>query len=211
MQVDLDAVGIELFARCLKDAYLLMRRQTRPDSRGLGTRFDADVTRVAAALFFRHGSPYGYMQYVFDKSAEFGSDISYPGIFLSDKMVNRYFLDRVDRYNELKLIAQLQTGELEHRLSMGETLSEVLMDSSAQLNAVFRYAAACSAECRKLADCFVAEACEMLLFEPYYRELFSKWLPEEMKDERALVTEYLRRNGAVPGTPVAQSEGVSSG
>lgn len=211
MVADLDSVGIEMYARRLKEAYLTLRRMTRPDSYGLGARHDDAINRVAAALYYRKGSPFGYMQYAFDKASEFGSDTSYTGIFLSDKMVNRYFMDRKSREDEIRLLLSLQSAELERRLNEGDTLRVVLLDPSAQLSAAFRLAAAMSAGDTELAGYFAAEACELLLFEPIYRELLGKWLPEDLKDDRSLLTKYFSRDGVVHGTPPAKSEGVPAG
>lgn len=208
---DLDSAGIEMYACRLKETYLMLRRVTRPDSCGLGARYDEAVNRVAAALYYRSGNPVSYMQYAFDKSSEFGNDVSYPAIFLSEKMVNRYFMDRKSREEEIRLLLRLQTAELERRLSEGDSLRAVLCDPLAQMSSVFRLAAAFSAGDTELAGRFVEDAREMLLFEPLYKELLGKWIPEDLKDARSLLTKHFGGNGVVHGAPSAGSEGVPAG
>lgn len=174
---------LEAFVKALRESYLLLRRQTRKDSVGLGPRFEPELRRLAGQLMHRGGDPRSYMQWIFDQAAEHGSDISYPRIIFSGEMVNRYFLARIKRRGELELLARLQAGELECRLRE-KPMEEVLRDPRVELNALFRFLSAHLAGLIELKEELRKDAMLMLDYEPLYREIYAEWLPEECKNER---------------------------
>ena len=181
----MDTPGVEEkldnFVATLRDAYLTLRRQTRPDSVGLGPRFEPQLRRLAGQLMHRGGDPRSYMQYIFDQAAEHGSDTAYTRIIFSNEMVNRYFLARSKRKDELELLARLQAQELECRLKNGAPLEKVLRDPRVELSALFRFLSADLAGLTELKEELRKDAMLMLDYEPLYREVYAKWLPEDSK------------------------------
>jgi len=178
---------LDSFVKALRDAYLMLRRQTRKDSVGLGARFEPDLRRLAGQLMHRGGDPRSYMQWIFDQAAEHGSDISYPRIIFSKEMVNRYFLARAKRRDELELLARLQARELECRLR-NKSMEEVLRDKHVELSVLFRFITAHLAGLTELKEELRKDAVLMLDYEPLYREVYAEWLPEECKNERTAAT-----------------------
>lgn len=174
--------NLETYVCLFKEAYVEQRRQSRPDARGgIPSSRDEDVIRIAAALKKRNGDPRSYMQYVFDAANLHGQDVAYLNCILSEKMVNKYFESRGPRRAELQMLMKMQGDELEAALKSGRSLREILTDPLSQMGVVFRYAAARAAGDEQLASQFEKEARRMLLVEPIYRELFSKWIPEDMR------------------------------
>jgi hypothetical protein len=164
---------------------LTLRRMTRKDSIGLGPRFEPELRRLAGQLLYRGGDPRSYMQYVFDQAAEHGSDITYPRILFSNEMVNRFFLARVTRRDELELLARLQAHTLEARLNDGRSMEDILRDPREELSAVFRFLVAHLSKLTELENELRDDATMMLDYEPLYREVYGKWLPEELKNAHA--------------------------
>lgn len=174
---------LDAFVVALREAYLTLRRQTRKDSIGLGPRYESELRRLAGQLLHRGGDPRSYMQFMFDQAAEHGSDISYPRLIFSNEMVNRYFLARTKRREELELLARLQANQLEVRLSNGRKMEEILRDPRVELTALFRFVAAHLAGLADLEGELREDAKMMLMYEPLYAEIYRKWLPEEMRNE----------------------------
>lgn len=176
---------IDSFVKALRDSYLTLRRQTRKDSVGLGPRWEQDLRRLAGQLLHRGGDPRSYMQFVFDQAAEHGSDISYPRIFFSGDTVNKYFVSRSKRREELEIMARLQATQLEARLKNGRDVEEILRDRDMELSALFRFVAAHLYGLKKLEEELRTDAMTMLIYEPIYREIYGKWLPEEVRNATA--------------------------
>lgn len=178
----------DAFVRVLRESYLALRRRTRPDSLGLGPRFEPELRRLAGQLMYRGGDPRSYMQFLFDQAAEHGSDTTYPKIMFSAEMINRYFLARSKRREELELLAHLQAGQLESRVNNGRPVEEVLRDQRIELNAIFRFVVAHLYGFVELEKELREDALTMLDYEPLYREIYRKWLPEELKNERPVAS-----------------------
>ena len=179
---------LDAFVRALRDAFLTLRRMTRKDSIGLGPRFEPELRRLAGQLLYRGGDPRSYMQYVFDQAAEHGSDIAYPRILFSNEMVNRFFLARVKRREELELLAHLQAHTLETRLNDGRQMEDILRDPQLELSVIFRFLVAHLSKLPELENELRDDAMMMLNYEPLYREVYGKWLPEELKNAHAAAT-----------------------
>lgn len=174
----------DVFVKALRESYLALRRRTRSDSLGLGPRFEPELRRLAGQLMYRGGDPRSYMQFLFDQAAEHGSDTTYPKIMFSADMLNRYFLARSKRREELELLSHLQAGQFESRISNGRQVEEILRDPRVELNAVFRFVVAHLYGLVELEKELREDASTMLDYEPLYREIYRKWLPEELKNER---------------------------
>lgn len=175
---------IPAFVEALRDAYVTLRRQTRKDSVGLGKRAEPQLRRLAGALYHRGGDPYAYMQFCFDIAAEHARDISYTRIIFSDGMINRFFMARDKRRAELELLLRLQADDLATYLDLGRKLEDILRDDHIGFSPPFRFVAAVQAGNSDLVEEFREEAEEMMKFEPLYRDIYRKWLPEDLKHGR---------------------------
>lgn len=175
---------IAQYVDALRDAYLTLRRTTRPESFGLGRKHDPELRKLAVSLFNRRANPYSYMQYMFDCGAMRGNDVAFANIIFSPKMLNMYFMERPEREADLKILSGLQSNLLSVQLKKGKSLERILLDQSYELNAVFRYVAALAANQPQLAKIFAEDAKRMMMFEPLYAELYKDWLPkpQELRD-----------------------------
>lgn len=169
---------IAQYVDALRDAYLILRRQTRPESFGFGRQHDPELKKLAVSLFNRRANPYSYMQYMFDRAAVHGNDVTFANIIFSPKMLNMYFMERPERESDLRILYGLMSNTLSVQLKKGKSLERVLLDPSYELNAVFRYVAALAANQPRLAEVFAEDAKRMMMFEPLYAELYKDWLPK---------------------------------
>lgn len=176
-QTDLNDIYID----ALKDAYLTLRRRYDPSSYGIGKCFTPRLAPIADLLIQGKGDPYAYMQFVFDHFATKTCDV-YPNMVMSPKLVTLFLEARKDCEEELKLILRLQSDYVTTHTKNGRPLEYILKDRLAPLSAVFRFALAWSSQLFDVAELFRLDATRMLMFEPLYKQLLFKWLPEDMKN-----------------------------
>lgn len=172
---------VAIYVEALKDAYCILRRHHKSDFKGLGAGYNEQIVPIAERLIRLNGCPYAYMQYVFDCMAATGGDVYVP-MFCSEKMVDSFISGRVERERELDIIVYGQAEKVKARLRDGLTLDQILDDPDLPLSSVFCYALACSEQRHDLAVKFENGAKRMLIFEPHYKKLLGKWLPEKMKN-----------------------------
>jgi len=172
---------VAIYVEALRDAYYRLRKRIDPRFMGLSVSYNERLEPIAEALIDHNGDPYSYLLFVFDRLLEYG-DAVYPNMFISQKMLNRFFEWRPVRIEQLRRIVHTQEVLVKAALRDGLGLPEILLDMNFQMGAPFRYALAYSNGLPEIAERFREETERMLIFEPYYKELLGNWLPERMKN-----------------------------
>lgn len=181
-QKSVDVLLAELYsayAFALKDAYVTLRKRFRPDYTGRTNSPEEKWIACAAVLANNDLNPYSYAQFIFDITLTTHGDV-YENQFLSLKLANEFVAERPRLIERIKLSIRLQADTISVRTGKGEALDTILDDRYAGLSPIFSFAAAWSVGQFALAEKFRSDATLMLKFEPLYRELLGKWLPEDM-------------------------------
>jgi hypothetical protein len=162
----------------LKEAFVGIQRRYRPDIRRAGGD-DLKWRNTAFLLLANECNPFAYMSFAFDACSHLGT--VYPNMVTTGHMVQKYVMERPDIESDLKLLIKLQADSISHLLKRGRSLEEVLLDTTLELSAVFRFALAWSENRHDIAARFREAAQRMLTFQPLYKQLLAKWLPEELR------------------------------
>lgn len=170
---------IEWYADAVTKAFLQMRRRYRPELTFMSHRDQKMVEGLAQLLWQNKINPYNYVRFVYDLYSRRTGDVHFP-MLASPKTVQAYVEERPIDEDRLRRVVQLQYGVVEDEKARGRTMREILTDYHLQLSAVFRYAIAWTVGEEDLCELFRKDAERMMLFEPLYRELLKKALPEEL-------------------------------
>jgi hypothetical protein len=176
-----DERTLTLYIDQLKDAYVRARRFRDPRFRKPSPKHEHFWSQAAKLLCEGGGNPYAFIRWSYDGCAKAVGE-GYVNAVTSPKRIAVFLNDRPRQLQQLKLLVFLQADTMKARVNVGESVEEVLTDKRAPLSAIFRFAAAWSSRRFELAAKFRREAERMLLFEPAYKDLLGKYLPEEMLD-----------------------------
>lgn len=161
---------IEQYIDSLHRAYLQLRQRIKPDMTCVHGH-DLEWRQLAVMLVKHKIDPYDYIQFCYDMFIPRHDDL-YPGVVLSLTNVHRFKGADAERgEGQLRMLLRLQFLELEHQLSRGRKLEDILVDEGVSLSAVFRYAICKAFGLLKLTPLFEEDANLMLTFKPAYKAL----------------------------------------
>jgi hypothetical protein len=172
-------VLIGAYVEALQQAYHDLRRRWRKGVRPPCGDDGGRWRRLAEVLAADGTDPYAYVQWVFDLLVEGHADV-YANQVTSLAMAGEFIQYRPEQKARLRRLVALQADNLQQRLDRGDRIEDVLGDDLEQMSAVFRCAAASSQGLSELSGRFREQARRQVMFEPFYRELLGKWLPQEV-------------------------------
>ena len=176
-----DNAVIMQYADCLRTAYVEMRQQrAHSTARRIAPKSEPLLWKFAVMLHSREVSPFEYVSWCFDRLLRRHDDV-YVNMVCSEALLGRFMAEAVDREKELDVLVKLQAHAIRRREERGEALSKILLDETAQLSAAIRFAVAHSRGDTELAENFREDAEKQLMFQPHYKKLLGKFLPEDMK------------------------------
>ena len=168
---------LELTAQQLRDDYTLLRQMNNSNY----TPRDRDEKmwmKLAESLDRNDISPRRFIKWAYD-FYKMRHPVPFVNMVTSDRAVT-IFLNRephmVDQEAETRLRCELQQATVKAELEKGRSPREIVLDSSLELGAVFRYAFACSADLRDLTERLRDQVEREVHFNPTYRKILGEFL-----------------------------------
>ena len=167
---------VDAYVDSLQAAYIKMRKEWNPKWSGHLHQVSDKQWRDSAALLAKYNlDPWAYIIYLFEEVGSKRGDL-YETQVASFNMIETFKDDRPRQIAKAKMTIALNADNFKTRLDNGYKIDEILEDPYHEYSVVFKYAVAVSENLPKWIDEFKPQAEYVMMFEPTYAEVVSKYL-----------------------------------